>query len=244
MLEAWSITKNYQGVAVIEDVSITVADKETVGLIGRSGVGKSTLFHVLSGISKPDAGQVLVDGADVTGSPGKVGYMQQKDLLLPYKTIADNIALPLMLRGVRKNEARARVLKLLPEYGLEGTGQKYPSQLSGGMRQRAALLRTWMIKTGNLLLDEPFSALDSFTRRQMQDWYMSICAASDTSTLLITHDIDEAILMCDRVYVMSGSPGRITFELPTPAVRPRAPDYITTSEFIEYKKMIASKLGQ
>lgn len=190
----------------------------------------------------PDSGQVLLDGKDVTNQPGHISYMLQKDLLLPYRTIEDNAALPLLLKGVKKKSARAQVSPLFEQFGLEGTQKKYPSQLSGGMRQRAALLRTYMFSKDVALLDEPFSALDTLTKSSMHKWYLNVMDKIQLSTLFITHDIDEAILISDRIYLLSGSPGKITAEIIIKEPKPRQDSFNLTAEFLEYKRKILSLL--
>ena len=167
ILRAEGICKSYDGRAIIRDVSLRLDQGELVCLLGVSGAGKTTLFHSLSGLEKPEAGRVLLCGEDITGRPGKISYMLQKDLLLPHKKVADNVALPLVLRGEKTKAAREKALGYFAQFGLKGTGDKYPAQLSGGMRQRAALLRTFLGSQGVVLLDEPFSALDALTKREI-----------------------------------------------------------------------------
>ena len=200
------------------------------------------MFNIISGLVKPDAGQVLLDGVDITGKPGSISYMLQKDLLLPYRTIQDNVALPLLLKGVGKREARAQVSPMFARFGLEGTQTRYPAQLSGGMRQRAALLRTYLFSQDVALLDEPFSALDTLTKSAIHRWYLEVMEQIKLSTLFITHDIDEAILLSDRIYLLSGQPGRIVEEIVIKEPKPRALDFNLTPEFLEYKRKILSKL--
>lgn len=179
---------------------------------------------------------------DITNKPGNIAYMLQKDMLLPHKKIIDNVALPLLLKGIKRRDARQWAEKLFGEFGLEGTQYKYPAQLSGGMRQRAALLRTYMASDGVVLLDEPFSALDTITKSAMHRWYLEVMEHISLSTLFITHDIDEAILLSDRIYILSGSPGRIVSEIVIDEKRPRRSDFGLTAEFLEYKKQIISML--
>ncbi len=168
--------------------------------------------------------------------------MLQKDLLLPYRTIEDNVALPLLIKGENKKAARQKAGELFQEFGLEGTQKKYPKQLSGGMRQRAALLRTYMFSKNVALLDEPFSALDTLTKSDMHRWYLDVMDKIHLSTLFITHDIDEAILLSDRIYLLTGRPGRITEEIVIREPKPRRKDFNLTEEFLEYKKDILKKL--
>ena len=211
-------------------------------LLGVSGGGKTTLFNVISGLLRPDHGRVLLDGNNITNRPGQISYMLQKDLLLPYRTIEDNVALPLLLKGMKKKEARLRVSQIFAQFGLEGTQKQYPAQLSGGMRQRAALLRTYMFSQDVALLDEPFSALDTLTKSSIHKWYLDVMEKIQLSTLFITHDIDEAILLSDRIYLLSGSPGKITGEISIEEPKPRRDDFNLTPEFLEYKRKILSLL--
>lgn len=236
------VTKQFDGRTIIEDISITLHDHELVSLLGVSGSGKTTLFNVISGLIVPEHGQVLLDGKDITGEAGHISYMLQKDLLLPYRTIEDNVALPLIIKGMKKKEAREKVRPYFVEFGLAGTEKKYPKQLSGGMRQRAALLRTYMFSNEIALLDEPFSALDTITKSAIHQWYLDVMEEIKLSTLFITHDIDEAILLSDRIYLLTGAPGHITDEIVIKEPKPRRKDFTLTNEFLEYKRMILEKL--
>ncbi len=241
-LEVINVSKSFDGNQVLNDISIELNKGELVCLLGVSGGGKTTLFNIISGLLPPDNGKVLLDGKDVTSCPGHVSYMLQKDLLLPYRTIEDNVALPLLLKGMKKREARMKISPMFSQFGLEGTQKKYPSQLSGGMRQRAALLRTYMFSKDVALLDEPFSALDTITKSSMHKWYLGIMEQIRLSTLFITHDIDEAILISDRIYLLSGSPGEIRGEIIIREPKPRRDDFNLTEEFLEYKRRILSLL--
>ena len=243
LLSAEHITKQYSGRTIIRDISIHLEQGELVSLLGLSGSGKTTLFHVLSGLTLPEQGQVFLDGEDITGKPGKISYMLQKHLLLPHKKIIDNVALPLILHGKGKAEARREAEPLFSQFGLEGTQYQYPSQLSGGLRQRAALLRTYLSRSRVALLDEPFSALDTITKSQIHEWYLDVMERIDLSTLFITHDIDEAILLSDRIYLMTGRPGEIGSEISIRPERTKRKDFTLSQEFLEYKKTILSILG-
>lgn len=238
-LIAEGITVEFDGERIIENVSLTLRERETVSLLGVSGSGKTTLFNVLSGLHKPLEGRVLLDGEDITLRPGKVSYMLQKDLLLRHYKVIDNVSLPLVIKGVSKKQARKRALELLPVFGLEGTESKYPHELSGGMRQRCALLRTYLTGSSVALFDEPFSALDTLTKSAVHSWYLDIMKQIELSTLFVTHDIDEAILLSDRICILSGKPGTITDEIVIDLPKPRDP---LSDDFIEYKKLIKSKL--
>jgi len=242
-LKVANVSLAYEGKNVIEDISIELHENELVCLLGASGGGKTTLFHVIAGLLTPDQGQVFLNGSQITGETGHISYMLQKDMLLPYRTIEDNIALPLLIKGEKKASARKKVRVYFGQFGLAGTERKYPHQLSGGMRQRAALLRTYMFSKDIALLDEPFSALDTFTRSEMHRWYLEVMDQIGLSTLFITHDIDEAILLSDRIYLLTGAPGRITDEIVIQQKKPRKHDFNLTEEFLEYKKRIKEKLA-
>lgn len=242
ILSAKKITKIYDDEKIIEDINIELNKGEIISLLGVSGVGKTTLFNVLSGILKPDKGNVILNGNDITGKPGSISYMLQKDLLLPHKKIIDNVTLPLIIKGMKKREARDKALPLFEQFGLEGCEYKYPCQLSGGMRQRAAFFRTYMSSAGVVLLDEPFSALDTITKTSMHRWYSEMTKMLDISTIFITHDIDEAIYLSDRIYVLSGKPGKITAEISINEANPRDEEFSFTTEYIAYKKQIIKAL--
>lgn len=242
ILKAENITKKYEGEDVISDINLFLHEGEIVSLLGVSGGGKTTLFNVLSGLSSPENGRVFLKNEDITGNPGKISYMLQKDLLLPYYTTLHNVALPLIIKGMKKKEAYKKASELFPFFGLENTEKKFPHQLSGGMRQRAAFLRTYLSSEGVALLDEPFSALDTITKTAVHEWYLKIMEEIKLSTLFITHDIDEAILLSDRIYILSGKPGRITDEIRIDLPKPRSNALLLTNEFITYKKMISEKI--
>jgi ABC-type nitrate/sulfonate/bicarbonate transport system ATPase subunit len=237
-LEVKNISKAFEGKQILQNISIELHQGELVCLLGVSGGGKTTLFNIISGLLAPDSGQILLGGKDITSKPGSVSYMLQKDLLLPYRTIEDNVALPLLLKGMSKKEARQQAGSMFAQFGLDGTQKQYPAQLSGGMRQRAALLRTYLFSQDVALLDEPFSALDTLTKSAIHKWYLDVMENIHLSTLFITHDIDEAILLSDRIYLLSGQPGKIAGEIVIKEPKPRPADFNLTPEFLEYKKQI------
>lgn len=241
-LEVSGITFAYEETPVLSDVSLKLHEHELVSILGASGCGKTTLFHIIAGLHKPQQGKVILNGRDITGCPGQISYMMQKDLLLPYRTIEENVILPLLLKGEKKKEAREKASLYFEEFGLEGTQRKYPRQLSGGMRQRAALLRTYMFSREVALLDEPFSALDTLTKSEMHRWYLDVMDKIHMSTLFITHDIDEAILLSDRICLLTGKPGRVTEEIVIKEPRPRKREFNLTEEFLEYKRRILERL--
>lgn len=241
-LSTQHITRSFSGRVIIQDISIRLMENELVSLLGVSGSEKTTLFNVISGILQPDSGKVLLHGEDVTGKPGQISYMLQKDLLLEHMKVIDNVSLPLRLKGVSKKEARAQADPLFEEFGLDGTQELYPAAMSGGMRQRAALLRTYLGSQGVALLDEPFSALDTITKGQIHTWYLDIMEKINLSTIFITHDIDEAILLSNRIYIMTGSPGQIKDEIVIDRPRNDRREFNLTQEFLTCKKNVLRAL--
>ena len=240
--------KKYDGTTMLQDISLYVGENEIVSLLGASGVGKTTLFHIIAGVEIPDMGNIYYDNEEITGETGKFSYMLQKDLLFPHKTILDNVALPFQLCGESKKQAREKAKPYFGEFGLDGTEDKYPYQLSGGMKQRAAFLRTFLYGTtkqtkGNLfLLDEPFSALDALTKKELQQWYRKQVEKYQISTLFITHDIDEAILLSDRIYILGGRPARICEEIVVERQNEGEENFELTEQFLNYKKKIMNWL--
>ncbi|MBO1753354.1 ABC transporter ATP-binding protein [Actinotalea sp. BY-33] len=222
-------------VDALVDANLSVRPGEFISLIGPSGCGKSTLFNLIAGLDAPSSGRIVIDGVDRAGQQGLVGYMLQKDLLLPWRTVVENVVLGLEISGVRKKAAQAIARPLLTTYGLAGFENRYPHQLSGGMKQRVALLRTILFNRDIILLDEPFGALDAQTREQMQEWLLDLWDDFHKTVLFVTHDIDEAIYLSDRVFVMSARPGRIIAEFEVPLSRPRKPSVVTSPEFVALK---------
>lgn len=250
-LEARSLTLSWDGqTTVVDRISLAVAAGDVVCLVGRSGCGKTTILHALSGLTQPLEGRVLLHGEDVTGRPGRVSYMLQKDLLLPSKRILDNVCLPLVIAGTPAREARAKAEPLFERFGLSGTERMWPSELSGGMRQRAAFLRTYLMGNDVTLLDEPFSALDALTRADMRSWYCGMSRELGMASLAITHDVDEAVTMANRIYVLrgdprSGVPSAIAAEVavPRPAGNVSAAEFALTPAFLDCKREVLSLLG-
>ncbi len=229
---------HYENVPIFEEFSFDVKQGEFVSLIGPSGIGKSTLFQLATGLLTPEKGEILLDGTVVHNRLGKVAYMPQQDLLLPWRTVMQNATLPLEIQGVSANVAKAKVEEQLPVFGLEKFADAYPDQLSGGMRQRVSLLRATLTGSDLILLDEPFSSLDGITRIQMQEWLLTLWRKLGCTVIMITHDLDEAILLSDRVLVVKERPIRQVHEVIVPLERSlqsrsrNLPDFIRTRERI------------
>ena len=229
---------------VLDDIQLTVGEGEFVSIIGPSGCGKSTLLNIVAGLDSPDSGTVTVGGYQGVSALGRVGYMQQKDLLLPWRTVLDNAILGLELHGVPRRQARTRALELTEFFGLKGFENQYPYALSGGMKQRAAFLRTMLMDQEIVLLDEPFGALDALTRVQMQEWLLELWDSLRKTIVLITHDMDEAILLSDRVYVLTQRPGRVTLVLDVDLPRPRSYEQVTEPQFARLKSRLLEPLRE
>jgi len=236
LLQCTDICKSYNDVQILNNIALNLQEGEIVSLLGVSGVGKSTLMNILAGVETPDFGQVLLECEDITGKAGRVGYMLQKDLLFPFKTTLDNICIPLRLQGMKKADARKKAQSQMKLFGLDGSENKYPYQLSGGMRQRAALARTYFLGNKVILLDEPFVALDAITKAEMHKWYINIARQTELSTIIITHDVDEALVLSDRVYIMAGNPGKITKEIKICSASKE--DFALTEQYLVYKREV------
>jgi len=222
--------------AALAPIALAISPGRFASLIGPSGCGKSTIFNIIAGLLEPTRGGVLIDNVESTGTIGRVGYMLQKDLLLPWRTVLDNVILGMEIQGVPLRAARERALPLLRRYGLSGFEYLYPSSLSGGMRQRAALLRTLLFDTDLILLDEPFGALDAQTKLQMQEWLMALWSDFGKTVLFVTHDVEEAIYLSDELHVMGTRPGRIIAHIPVDLPRPRVRTSALTPEFLAIKE--------
>ncbi|MBD3948930.1 ABC transporter ATP-binding protein [Tuanshanicoccus lijuaniae] len=240
MLKVEAVSYAYDHHDVLADIHLTVEKGQTVAILGRSGVGKTTLFNLIAGHLPIQTGCISIEGQ--TAIKGKVSYMLQKDMLLPHKSVVENIMLPLLLQRVSKKEAYRQSIDLLNQFGLEKWTDYYPSALSGGMRQRIAFLRTANFKRDWVLLDEAFSALDAVTRREMHRWFIAYRQVMNWSTLLITHDVEEALLLADKVYVLNGQPGRITTELTVTGERDNFEEVVFQPEFLEQKRVLLQAL--
>ncbi len=230
-------------VPALRGVSLHAREREFVTLIGPSGCGKSTLLNIICGLMEPDEGTISLHGVERGPRLGRVGYMPQRDLLLPWRRLLDNLILGPEVSGRDLALARSEARELLPLFGLEGFEGSYPAALSGGMRQRAALLRTFLCKQDLVLLDEPFGALDALTRRTMRSWLLEVWARFGQTMLFVTHDVDEAIYLADRVYVFSPRPGQVVKELQVSLPRPRMEHIVSDPLFATYREELLQTLG-
>ena len=238
LLQLRDVGKSFGATVALEPTSLKIEDGSFVAIVGPSGCGKSTLFNVIAGLLKPDSGEARLADEVVTGTAGHVGYMLQKDLLMPWRTVEDNITMAARLtRGVNSDD-RAEARRVAEQYGLGEFLRHYPHALSGGMRQRVAFMRTLVTRHPLLLLDEPFGALDAQTRLEMQQWLLQVWKQAQRTVLFITHDVDESIFLSDRVLVMSPRPGRIIADFVNPLGRPRHLDVLTDPQFVALKSQI------
>ena len=211
ILDIKNLSYSFGSNPILKDINIHVNENEMVAIVGSSGVGKSTLFNLIAGVLKKQVGEIAINGSE--DYIGKVAYMLQKDLLFEHKTIINNVILPLIIAKVNKKEALEEGNKILKQFNLDKYANKYPQQLSGGMRQRVALIRTYMFKRNIFLLDEAFSALDAITKKELHKWYLDLKKEFNLTTLLITHDIEEAVFLSDRIYILGNKPGEIIGEI-------------------------------
>lgn len=229
-IQLTKVKKSFGNMEILRDITFNVGEGELISIVGPSGSGKSTIFNIITKIIDKDDGEILVNG--------DVSYMYQKDMMVPWKKVIDNIGIPLVFKGHSKKEAREQVEKYLDTFGLEGFEYKYPSQLSGGMKQRANFLKTFLTSKDIMLLDEPFAALDSITRRKMQKWLLDLTKEMKTTILFITHDIEEAIFLSDRIYVISEKPAIIKGEITVNLSYPREEDIVTDAEFVRIRREV------
>ena len=247
LLEMRGIHKTFGSVAALSGLDVSILPGELVTVVGPSGCGKSTLFNIVAGLDEPDAGGILrFEGKACHAHEllGRVSFMPQRDLLLPWRTVIDNAILAIEIEGTPRADARAQALRMLPEFGLTGFENQYPHQLSGGMRQRVALMRTFLFKRDLMLLDEPFGALDALTRTLMQRWLLDVWQKHRRTILFITHDVDEALFLGDRVLVMTARPGAVKLEQVVALPRPRRPELLTDPEFIRLKRVLLEAIEE
>ncbi|MBW6410094.1 ABC transporter ATP-binding protein [Clostridium weizhouense] len=229
-IELSKVKKSFGELEILKDITFNVREGELISIVGPSGSGKSTIFNIITKIINEDSGNIVVNG--------NASYMYQKDMMVPWKKVIDNIGIPLIFRGSNKKNAREIVLKYIDMFGLKGFEYKYPTQLSGGMKQRANLLKTYLTSKDIMLLDEPFAALDSITRKKMQKWLLDLIKEMKTTILFITHDIEEAIFLSNRIYVISQKPAVIRGEINVNLGGIREEDIVTDDKFIKIKKEV------
>lgn len=229
-IELTKVKKSFGELEILKDITFSVREGELISIVGPSGSGKSTIFNIITKIINEDSGDIVING--------NASYMYQKDMMVPWKKVIDNIGIPLIFKGSNKKDARKMVLKYIDMFGLKGFEYKYPTQLSGGMKQRANLLKTYLTSKDIMLLDEPFAALDSITRKKMQKWLLDLIREMKTTILFITHDIEEAIFLSDRIYVISQKPAVIRGEINVNLDGIREEDIVTDDKFIKIKKEV------
>jgi ABC-type nitrate/sulfonate/bicarbonate transport system ATPase subunit len=240
------IQHTYRGaipVEAIAEVDAEMAAGELAAIVGPSGCGKSTLLRILAGLTVPTRGTATVGSARANGNPGLVAYQPQHDLLMPWRRVMANATLGAEVAGVARVDARREAAARFERFGLSGFERAWPATLSGGMRQRVALLRTFLVPRPVLLLDEPLGALDAITRRAMQEWLQEVWMEDGRTVILVTHDVEEALLLADRVLVMSARPGRIVLDLTVPFLRPRYATLVTEPDFVAAKRQLLEALA-
>ncbi len=243
MLAFDGVSFMYQsGNNILDNLSFNILPGEFISIIGVSGSGKSTIFRLVTGLDEPSEGTISLEGNQNRLRLGKVGYMPQQDLLLPWRSILENASLPLEIAGLDKKAAREQVQPLLQEFGLGGTEDNYPGELSGGMKQRVAFLRAVLSGNPLLLLDEPFSALDAITRLAMQEWLINQWEKRKSTVLFITHDVEEALFLSDRIFLLQNKPVTSFVEIEVPLERPRTRNDFHRAEMLELKELLISKL--
>jgi ABC-type nitrate/sulfonate/bicarbonate transport system ATPase subunit len=235
------VSKEFPGdVQALDDINLQAEAGQFVAVVGPSGCGKSTLFNIVAGLIRPDTGRVLLGDRDMTGTTGHCGYMLQRDLLLPWRTVIDNVVIGLDVQGIPRSESYARARELLQRFGLQRFERSYPAALSGGMRQRCAVIRTILYDAPVFLLDEPFTALDAQTRLLMQEWLLEVWSSLGKTVFYITHDIDEAIFLSDRVFAMSARPGHLLSVVDVELDRPRSYEVRLDPHFVGLKAQLVA----
>ncbi|GAC1613362.1 MAG: ABC transporter ATP-binding protein [Ktedonobacteraceae bacterium] len=240
------VSKTYRhgrhSLVTLAAVNLTVNVGEFVTVIGPSGCGKSTLFNIVAGVDQPSTGVVAIDGDARSLRAGRSGYMPQQPLLLPWRTVEENVLLGLDVRRVPRKKAQMEARELLKRFGLAEFSRHFPATLSGGMRQRVALLRTVLFNSSFLLLDEPFGALDALTRLSLQMWLLDLWQTFHASVLFITHDVREAILLSDRIYVLSARPARVVREVQVALPRPRRSEHLALEQAVQLEQELVALL--
>lgn len=239
-LEIAHVSKSFNGRKVLEDINLEVQEGEFVTILGPSGSGKSTLFHLIGGLLVPEEGSIRLNGENITGKRGFISYMPQQPALFPWRTVLENVLLGQELHGKRDIE---KAMSMISRAGLRGYEHSLPNQLSGGMKQRVAFIRALLSPQSLICLDEPFSALDDFTRIEMHQWLLSIWAEFQRTIVFVTHNMDEALFLSDRIIVLSSNPAKVIHEVNVPFERPRERHLLVGNEFITLKKELYEAIG-
>lgn len=234
-----NICKSYDGVEIIKNINLSVKEGEIVSFLGQSGVGKTTLFNILAGFEQPDYGKIFLKNKDITTKNKNISYMMQKDLLLPYLNVLDNACLYFKIKGINKKEAYKKAIPILEQFGLKNHMYKYPTELSGGMRQRVSFIRAYLKNSDLMLFDEPFSALDSITKESIYIWFKDTIKYTKKTAIFITHDINESIYLSDKIYVLAKKPANIVLSL---NIKNKTDDFRTSIDFLNYYKQITDCL--
>ena len=234
-----NICKSYDNIEIIKNINFSLKKGEIVSFLGKSGVGKTTLFNILAGFEKADNGQIFLEEKEITNQKKNISYMTQKHLLLPYLNVLDNVCLPFKINGINKKIAYEKAIPILEKFGLYKHINKYPSELSGGMKQRVAFIRAYLKESDLMLFDEPFSALDSITKQSVYKWFKQMIKYENKTTVFITHDINEAIYLSDKIYILAKKPASIVLSL---NIENNIKDFRTSNEFLSYYKQILNCL--
>ncbi|REB05289.1 ABC transporter ATP-binding protein [Sporosarcina sp. BI001-red] len=235
-----NVSKSYGSNHVLQEISLSVKEGEFVSIVGPSGSGKSTIFQLIGGLYTPDSGTISLDGTVLNNSRGHISYMPQSPALFPWRTVLQNVELSSEIAGSKQD--RAKTIELIKSAGLSGYENAYPNELSGGMKQRVSFIRSLNAPQSIICLDEPFSALDEFTRLEMQQWLLSIWETYKKSILFITHDIDEALFLSDRIIVLSDKPAVVKDEVIVPFERSRSEELLMSDPFLTLKREIYNLL--
>ena len=233
------VSKNFGQKEVLQDIVLDITEGEFVSILGPSGSGKSTLFHVIGGLLKPDQGSIFLNDQEITGKRGFISYMPQHHVLFPWRTVLQNVLLGQELQG---NQDQQKALDMIQKAGLAGYEHSLPDALSGGMKQRASFIRALLSQQPLILLDEPFSALDEFTRQDMQQWLQDTWMEYKRTILFITHNIEEALFLSDRIVILSTKPASVIKQFKVPFERPRTEKLVLSNEFLKWKRMVAENI--
>jgi len=240
-LEIRNIFKSFRNNQVLSGINFQVEEGEFVSILGPSGSGKSTLFNIIGGILVPDQGEIILDGRNIVGKRGSISYTPQTPALFPWRTVLDNVLLGQEILGLKEKE---KALEMLEKAGLKGYENAYPDELSGGMKQRVSFIRSLLSPQTLICLDEPFSALDEFTRIQMQKWLQTIWLEHRRSVLFVTHNIEEALFLSDKIVILSNKPATVKKIFQIPFSRPRTEDFMLSEEFLSWKRQIYQEISE